>query len=376
MNIIIAPDKFKGSLTSLEVCTAISEGLLRADQNIRILHFPMADGGDGFAEVLKYYSGTISAAFGSVDPLGRTIDSSYELSAGRETAIIELANCSGLAMLGQRERNPLLTSTYGTGLQIRNAIEKGAKKIILGLGGSATNDGGIGILNALGFQFIDKEGGSLKPIGESLVEIEKIIVPKELPVVQFEIACDVTNPLFGTEGAAFIFSPQKGADPLQVKWLDNGLKNFAKVLEEQTGKNLATIPGTGAAGGIAAGLMAFFPVTIMKGIEVVVEASNIKNSLTQVDIMITGEGKLDRQSFHGKTISAISYLGREYNIPVVAICGKLDLTPSEWNRLGLCFASELHDGSTSEDESMRNAFSLLTSKAELLLPQIERLITK
>ena len=376
MKVIIAPDKFKGSITSLDACRAIQEGFLRAGDTIELLLFPMADGGDGFAEVLKYYSDTISVAFGSVDPLGRTIDSSYELSAGRETAIIELANCSGLAMLEQRERNPLLTSTYGTGLQIRNAIKKGAKKIILGLGGSATNDGGTGILNALGFEFIDKEGGSLKPIGETLVEIEKIIVPKELPVVQFEIACDVTNPLFGPEGAAFIFSPQKGADLLQVEWLDNGLKNFAKVIEDQTGKNLATIPGTGAAGGIAAGLMAFFPVTIMKGIEVVVEASNIKNSLTQADIIITGEGKLDRQSFHGKTISAISYLGKEYSIPVVAISGKLDLTASEWNSLGLSFACELNDGSISEDESMKNAYSLLASKAEFLLPQIQRLTTK
>lgn len=374
MKVIIAPDKFKGSITSLDACRAIQEGILRAGNTIELLLFPMADGGDGFAEVMKYYTDTISVAIGSFDPLGRPISSTYELNPSREIAIIELATCSGLAMLELKERNPLLTSTYGTGVQIRDAIEKGAEKIILGLGGSATNDGGIGIINAMGFQFVDKDGHSLKPIGQSLSQIVKIIPPRELPVVQFEIACDVTNPLFGPEGAAFIFSPQKGADARQVELLDNGLRNLANVIEAQTGKKVAAIPGSGAAGGIAAGLMAFFPVTMMKGTEVVVEASNLKNCVPQADVIITGEGKLDKQSFHGKTVSAISYLGKEYNIPVVALCGKVDLTDSEYGHLGLSLAWEINDGSISENESMKEAYTLLARKAELLLPVIKQLV--
>jgi glycerate kinase len=207
------------------------------------------------------------------------------------------------------------------------------------------------------------------------VQIRKISPPKQLPNVRFEIACDVTNQLFGAGGAAHIFSPQKGANAQQVDILDNGLKNLAKIIEEQTGKKVATIPGSGAAGGIAAGLMAFFPVMMMKGTQVVVEASNIERVLNQADVIITGEGKLDLQSFHGKTISAISYLGRQYQIPVVALCGKVELTDSEWIQLGLSFACEIKDQSMSEEVSMKNAYSLLVRKSELLLPVINKIIT-
>ena len=374
MKIIIAPDKFKGSLTSVAVCTAIQEGLQQVGEHLDIEYFPMADGGDGFADVLKYYTATVTQNIESVDALGRSIDSSYELNTGQSTAIIELASCSGLAMLRKEERNPFVTSSYGTGLQMQDAFRKGAKKIILGIGGSATNDAGTGILSAMGFRFFDKQGNSLRPCGEMLAETIKIVPPKMLPKVQLDIACDVNNPLHGPEGAAMIFSEQKGATPQQARLLDNGLRHFAEIILQQTGKNVADFPGAGAAGGIAAGLSAFLPVSIREGTEVILSASDIRNRLVDADLVITGEGKIDQQSCRGKAICAITALAKERNIPVVAFCGKLELTQPEYKNLGLELAVEIVDGSISELQSMTNAHALLSKKVRSAFPSILRIM--
>lgn len=374
MKIIIAPDKFKGSLTSVEVCSAIREGILLGDEKAEISIFPMADGGDGFAEIMKYYTGTITEQVQSVDPLGRIIASSYELNHEGHIAIIELASCSGLAMLKTKECNPMITSTYGTGLQIQHAVRKGAKKIILGIGGSATNDAGIGILSAIGFIFLDGNGNSLKPCGQALQHIQKIIPPPSLPAVHFEIACDVNNPLYGPDGAATIFSPQKGATPQQVKLLDAGLKHFASIIQQQTGKEVSKFPGAGAAGGIAAGLMAYLPVSIIEGTKLILKASNIENRIGDADIIITGEGKIDHQSFLGKTIHAITSMAKEKDIPIVALCGKLELRESAWKRLGLSLALEINDGSLTKKESMQRAHELVCKKAEWIALLLKEMI--
>ncbi|MBC7829060.1 MAG: glycerate kinase [Chitinophagaceae bacterium] len=373
MKIIIAPDKFKGSLTSFEVCSAIREGILLADKKTEVSVFPMADGGDGFAGIMKYYTGTVSEEVVSVDALGRNISSFYESNAEDYSAIIELASCSGLAMLQTHERNPLITSTYGTGLQIRYAIRKGAKKIILGIGGSATNDAGIGILSALGFTFIDNHGNPLMPCGQSLVQIKKIIPPDTLPAVHIEIACDVNNPLYGPEGAATIFSPQKGANPEQVVLLDKGLKQFADVVLQQTGKDVSGFAGAGAAGGIAAGLMAFLPVNIVEGTHLILTASKIEKTIGDADMIITGEGKIDRQSLLGKTVHAIISMAKNRNIPIAAICGKLELKESEWKQWGVSLAVEINDGSLAEEESMQRAYELVLKKAEWMLPLLKEI---
>lgn len=372
MKIIVAPDKFKGSLTSLQVCLAVRAGILEFDQNNEVAIFPMADGGDGFAEVMKYYIGTESQAVASVDPLRRNIVSSYEWTETGQVAIIELAAASGLAMLNKEERNPLITSTYGTGLQMKNAIEKGAKKIILGVGGSATNDAGMGILTALGFQFCDAAGQILLPSGENLRRIEKIIPPSSIPSVLLQIACDVDNPLYGPEGAAYIFSPQKGAGPEEVKILDEGLRQFARVVKKETGKDVATFPGAGAAGGIAAGLTAYFNVNLVEGTSLIIEASKIKSSLDDADIIFTGEGKLDQQSLRGKTIQAIASLASERKIPTVALCGKVELQPFERQQLGLIMAEEINDGTYTEEESIEKASMLLQEKSRSLMPLLIR----
>ena len=206
--------------------------------------------------------------------------------------------------------------------------------------------------------------------------IKKIVPPAFLPAVKIEIACDVINPMYGPEGAAYIFSPQKGATREQVKKLDNGLKHFSKIIEQQTGKNLSAIPGTGAAGGIAAGLMAYLNISLTKGTELIINASSIKKFIDDVDFIITGEGKIDNQSFGGKTISAITSMAKEKNIPVAALCGKLELSEAGWRQLGLSFAVEINDASMKEEKSMRMAAVLVKNKAKLILSSLKNIAEK
>ncbi len=376
VKIIIAPDKFKGSLTSIEVCDAIKNGIAEAGNNINALLFPMADGGDGFAEVMKYYLHTQTQFVKTVDPLRRKLSASYEWNEKDQVAIIELATSSGLVLLKKEERNPLITSTFGTGQLIMHAIKKGANKIILGIGGSATNDAGTGILAALAFKFLDKENNILKPSGENLIQIEKIIPPAFLPTVKIEIACDVTNLLYGPEGAAYIFSPQKGATPEQVKKLDDGLKHFSNILQRETSKNLSAIAGTGAAGGIAAGLLAYLNVSLTEGTQLIIHASRIKNVVDDADLIITGEGKIDQQSFGGKTISAVTSIAKERKIPVVALCGKLELTETEWRRLGLSLAVEITEPAMEEEKSMEMAPALIKDKIKSVMPLLKNIVER
>ena len=363
MKIIIAPDKFKGSLTAFEVCRSVEAGIKSIDKSIETISFPMADGGDGFASILQAYLHTETIFCKTVDPLGRAIDATYQWNEKTKTAIIEMAVASGLVLLKSNERNPFLTSTYGTGLLIKDAINKGADKIILGIGGSATNDGGIGILEAMGFILKDESGKTLKGNGESLNKITSIVAPS-LKDVKFEIACDVQNTLYGPGGASFVYSPQKGADKEQVRILDDGLKNLAKVLLKETGKSIANIPGTGAAGGIAASLLCYFDTELKQGIDMVIDASGINGAFNNASLVITGEGKIDHQSLDGKVIGKIASMANEKNIPVVAFCGRLELTTNEIQGTGLAEVYTIGE-SLSVEESMKNAGRLLTEKAKI-----------
>ncbi|MEP7279676.1 MAG: glycerate kinase [Bacteroidota bacterium] len=362
MKIIIAPDKFKGSLSSAAVCDAIAKGIQQADKNITIHAFPMADGGDGFATVMQYYTKTKTILCLTVDPLGRPIQAAYQWNADTKTAIIELAAASGLVLLEPSERDPMKTSTYGSGLLVKDALGKGAKKIILGIGGSATNDAGTGILSALGFGLLDARNKPVTASGENLISIQKIIPPPVQTPVQFEIACDVENPLYGPQGAAFVYAPQKGATKETVQLLDKGLRHFAALTAAQTNKNLAEQPGTGAAGGIAAGLMPFLNVVLKQGTQLVIEASKIKNDLGAVDIIITGEGKIDQQSKSGKLISSIAALAKQHHIPVIAICGSLQLNEQEVVALGLQKAYSILDESKGLEYAIKNAADLLSKQ--------------
>jgi glycerate 2-kinase len=363
MKIIVAPDKFKGSLTSFEACKAISNGIKKANEKAQVIEFPMADGGDGFASVLQHYFKTGTVVCDTVDPLGRNITAFYQWDEKNKIAIIEMAVASGLVLLKEEERNPLLTSTFGTGLIIKHAIENGAQKIILGLGGSATNDGGTGILAALGFQLMDESENLLQASGENLLHIKKIIAPATLTSIKFEIACDVQNVLYGLQGAAHVYAPQKGANKEQVEFLDNGLKNLADILQEQEGKDISAIRGTGAAGGIAAGLLPFFDVNMKKGIELIAEAGEIEKEIPGAHLVITGEGKIDDQSSEGKVVGYISALAKKYGIPCIGFCGITELDESGIKKLGLKKIIALQDANVSNKEAMNNAAGLLQEKA-------------
>ncbi len=363
MRIVIAPDKFKGSLSSLEVCHALIRGIQPLDNEIILSPFPMADGGDGFATVMKHYHHTTTVKCKTSDPLGRPIESFYEWDAEAKTAIIEMAAASGLVLLKKEERNPLHTSSYGTGIMIGDAIAKGAVKIILGLGGSATNDAGTGILKALGFQFLNDSNEPQPANGEALSRISKIILPAGLPNLKIEIACDVENKMHGQGGAAYVFGPQKGANAEDVELLDDGLKNFAQLLERERGRDLSVIPGTGAAGGIAAGLKAFLDVDLKSGIQIVVEASGIKNEIQKADMLITGEGRIDEQSGQGKVVGHLSALAARYHLPCCAICGQLAIDKNGLSKLGLKQVISLLENATNADEAMDNAAELITKLA-------------
>jgi glycerate kinase len=363
MRIIVAPDKFKGSLTSFEACRAISDGIKKANEKAEVIEFPMADGGDGFAAVLQHYLKTKAVVCDTVDPLGRNITAVYQWDEKNKTAIIEMAGASGLVLLKEEERNPLLTSTFGTGILIKHAIEKKAKKIILGLGGSATNDGGTGILSALGFQLLSKGGFLLQASGENLSAIQGIIPPSLIPSVKFEIACDVQNVLYGLQGAAYVYAPQKGANKAQVEFLDNGLKNLADILKEQTGKDISQIPGTGAAGGIAACLLSFFNVDMKKGTELIIEAGDIENEISGADLVITGEGKIDDQSSEGKVVGYIAAVAKKYDIPCIGFCGITELDEIGVKKLQLEKIIALQEGRVTNKEAMNNAAVLLKEKA-------------
>jgi glycerate 2-kinase len=363
MNIIIAPDKFKGSLTSFEACQIIAEGFKQADSNAALLLFPMADGGDGFAQVMKYYLGTDTVDCKTIDPLERKIDGSYEWNATRKIAIIEMAVASGLILLNEEERDPLKTSTHGTGLLIKDAIAKGATHVVLGLGGSATNDAGTGILSALGFKFIDANDKKLHACGENLLNIKRVIPPPELPKVTFEIACDVQNTLYGPNGAAYVYARQKGANDETIKQLDDGLKNFATILKQQTNRDVADIPGAGAAGGIAAGLLAFFNIQLKSGVHMVIDASGVKNRIAGADLLVTGEGKIDEQTLSGKVVSELASLASRHNVPVAAFCGTAELNQSFANKLDLQFVEMLVSPSVTREEAINNARRVLSNKA-------------
>ena len=259
----------------------------------------MADGGDGFSSILQHYFQTRTVNAITVDPLGRTIETQYQLNKSDKLAIFEMASASGLVLLKESERNPLNTSTIGTGILIADAYRLGARKIILGLGGSATNDAGMGILSTLGIAFIDEAGNWLEPIGENLLKIHSVSLAGKLPDISFEIAADVENPLFGPKGAAYVYGPQKGADPAMVETLDKGLRHFASIIEKQFSKDISSFPGSGAAGGIAAGLSAFFNVRMKKGVEVVLQANKLEQQLSSASLIITGEGRIDDQSGYG-----------------------------------------------------------------------------
>ena len=336
MKILIAADSFKNALDSLRVCRAIERGLNKGNPLIQTQCFPMADGGEGTIDILAYHLGGKKRELMAVDPLFRPIKTDYLISEDGKTVFIEMAKTSGLQLLIEKERNPLLTTTFGLGKIILDAINLGIKNIILAIGGSATNDAGIGMATALGYKFYDKDHLQLKGIGEDLLRIIKIEISAEnqqlLSDVSFSVICDVRNPLYGPEGAAHIYSRQKGATDDDILVLDKGLKKLADVTNQSA---LASTEGAGAAGGLGFGAMAFLNATLYRGIDLIIDITHFEQHVLSSDIIITGEGKLDNQTSHGKLIYGITTCASKYNKPVIALCGSIDITPEYTTKLGL-----------------------------------------
>jgi len=332
MNVLIATDKFKGSLSAEEVGEAISRGLRNANPNLTIRFHPMADGGDGSLDILKSHLNLEALEVDTVDPLGRRMRAQYY--KGKGIAFIEVASASGLVLLENHERNPLLTSTYGTGLMIRDAIVKGCHEIYLFLGGSATNDAGMGIAAALGCEFLDEDGTVLAPTGQNLTKVRSI-KKSQLKEIQFTLLCDVTNPMFGYKGAAYVYAPQKGADDEMIKYLDGGLQNFNKVIQQQLNRDVNQLEGSGAAGAIGAGMVALFDANLKKGFDTIASLTNLEEAIEGADWVISGEGRLDEQSLQGKVIDGVAKLCRKYNKPLRLIVGKNELNPTALSVIGV-----------------------------------------
>lgn len=364
MRILIASDSFKDALPAAEVCRSIAEGLRQNQGNADIALFPLADGGEGTFEVLAFHLDLHAVEVDTFDPLLRPIRASYGLSADGSTAVVELARASGLQLLSQQERNPLHTSTYGTGLLLADAIDKGVSKIILALGGSATNDAGAGMASALGWNFLDDSGHEMAVTGLALSQIARITPPEFVIVPETEVICDVTNPLFGPEGAAFVYARQKGADELGISILDAGLRHVARLTTEQLGKSdLARIPGAGAAGGTGFGAMAFLNATLRRGADLVMDIAGFDDALAKTDLVITGEGQLDGQTLHGKLVQSICRRATLSGVPVVALCGRLAASPEQLAAIGLKAAWSINEVERPLQEMLNRTAENLTRTA-------------
>lgn len=364
MTILIAPDKYKGSLDTFALCDAMTKGVHCADNTIHVINLPLSDGGDGFAKVLAHYLGTVTISVATVNAAGKPLNASYQWDDKNKTAIIELAAASGIALLKKADHHPMQTSTYGTGLLIKHALEKGAQHIMLGLGGSATNDGGTGLLAALGYRFMDAANKELNPCGASLVCIECILPPEKRIDASFTIACDVKNPLLGPTGSARIYAAQKGATPAEIELLEKGMKHFAKVLEKQTNHSIANIPGAGAAGGTAAGLILLPHFKLQKGTDIVLQYSNFFHHLSKADFVLTGEGSFDAQTLQGKVVFAVAQACQSHSIPCVAICGKVNADEETIKTSGLTRAISI---SGEDDDSFGNAGELVIKKVKEMI---------
>ena len=355
MKIVIASDSFKGSLSSIEVAESVEKGILDVLPSCNVVKVAVADGGEGTKEALCQTLGGKTVEIPVEDPIGRTINASYVILEDGVTAVLEMSSASGLTLLTPSERNPMLTSTYGTGQLIDDAIGRGCRRFLVGIGGSATNDGGMGMLEALGYRFLDADGNELSGIGASLSKVCRIDDSRVLQAVresEFIVACDVDSPLYGPDGAAYVFAPQKGADPEMVRALDDGLRHFAEViamymnssengssdnLDKKDGcllfngnviQDVSLMPGAGAAGGLGYAFVTFLGARLKRGVDMVLDAIGFDKMIEGADLVITGEGRIDAQTLTGKTPYGVLQRASCQGISVMALAGLVDLDDS------------------------------------------------
>ena len=363
MQLLVVPDSFKESLSAKEVADAIARGIHSVDPEITVKQLPFSDGGEGALDLLQNLFEGELVTTSTIDAMGRSIKAPYFRFADRKAAWIELSQASGLAQIEVDKRNPMLASTYGTGLQIRHALDHGAEEIYLGIGGSATNDGGTGILSALGGLFSDAEGEMLLPGGGFLTELDHIDV-EAIPQFQLKVACDVNNPLLGKQGATAVYGSQKGATPETEPQLEAGLANFSKHIELLTQKSVAEVPGAGAAGGCAAGLHGLLGAELVSGFELLAELSQLEEQIAASDLIITAEGRIDGQSLEGKLPVGVAKLAKKHDKPVVVLAGSIGEHLDPLYALGIDAVFSIQSKPCTLEESISNASELLESTAQ------------
>ncbi|MGK7376931.1 glycerate kinase [Planococcus sp. 1R117A] len=381
MKVLIAIDSFKGSLSSIEASRAVELGIKEVYPQAEIVTLPLADGGEGTVEALLHAVGGDSIETIVSGPLSVPKNARYGILTNGNTAVIEVAEACGLVHVPLDQRNPLLATTFGVGQLILDAIEKGCREFIIGLGGSATNDGGVGMLQALGFRFLDEENKEVGSGGKELKKIRSVdlsqVIP-ELATCHFRIACDVNNVLYGPTGAAPIFGPQKGATPEMVESLDAGLRNFAEVVWEQLGIDLQNLPGAGAAGGLGAAFSGFLQADLESGIELILDLTAMEEKMQGADFVITGEGKLDDQTAMGKAPLGVAQLAAKKGISVIALAGAVPADASILNGLGITACFSISNAPMSLEEAMDSevAFDNLKGTAKQLFGLIQGVVKK
>ncbi|ATD29279.1 glycerate kinase [Vibrio cholerae] len=324
MKVVIAPDSFKESLTAKQVCDAIQAGLARVWHDAKFVAIPVADGGEGTVQSLVDATQGRLVEVKVMGPQGKRVEAFYGMLGDNQTAVIEMAAASGLHHVPLAQRDPKLTTSFGTGELIRHALDQGVTKLIIGLGGSATNDGGVGMLAALGARFTNADGEPIQLTGGGLRELTHIDLQDFDPRLQhcdILVACDVNNPLCGDKGASAVFGPQKGATPEDVQLLDGALRQFGLLTEKVTGKMVLESAGAGAAGGMGAALLAYTEARLRPGIEIVLETVQLAHQVSDADLVITGEGRIDSQTVHGKTPMGVAKVAKRFDVPVLALCG-------------------------------------------------------
>ena len=358
MKIVIAPDSYKESLSATEVAQAIEKGFREIFPEAQFVSVPVADGGEGTVEAM--IAATQGRAVTSIvtGPLGEAVEAQWGISGDGHTAFIEMAAASGLALVPPELRNPLITTSYGTGELILQALESGVKNIIIGIGGSATNDGGAGMVQALGAKLCDANGADIGFGGGSLMSLNKIDISRldaRLQACSIRVACDVTNPLTGESGASFIFGPQKGATEAMIRELDHNLDHFAEVIKKSLRVDVKEVPGSGAAGGMGAALMAFLNAELRSGIEIVTQALNLEEHIHDCTLVVTGEGRLDSQSIHGKVPVGVASVAKKYHKPVIGIAGSLTRDVGIVHQYGIDSVFSVLNRIGSLEEAFRDA---------------------
>lgn len=371
---LCAPDSFKESLTAMEAARAMAQGIENADHDAEVRCLPMADGGEGTARALVDATGGSMRAVPVHDPLGRPVEGHFGLLADGTTAVVGTAEASGLALLEAKERNPLIASSYGTGELMLAAVRSGAKRIIVGLGGSATNDAGAGLLQALGVRLLDKNGNDLAHGGAALANLTTIDISTMDPAlknVAITAACDVTNPLTGPTGASAVFGPQKGASKDDVATLDAALAHFAQVIDSQLGVAVNDVPAAGAAGGIGAALKGFLNAEFRPGIAIVIEQSGLDAAAQWADVVFTGEGSIDFQTKFGKTPAGVAETAKRHGKPVIAVAGHIGTGIDELHEVGIDAVFGIAPGAASLSELLADAAANVTRTTEQIVRTLQ-----